>query len=179
MKILGKKSLSSKVENGLKVLFFIIALLDIVVLGMSGLTIFSEFSSTWMVENYLLKIILIAIISIVLLSTGVVALFIINQFIKIFKNLRENKLFEKENINYLKKVSILSIVMGILYFIVFIGVSIILCNYIPFDSLSDLLIKILIFIFSIAFLVFGIGIRILNEIYKKAIEYKEENELTI
>ena len=31
----------------------------------------------------------------------------------------------------------------------------------------------------IIFVVSGIGIKILNEIYKKAIEYKEENELTI
>ena len=40
-----------------------------------------------------------------------------------------------------------------------------------------------IFMFSITltviFIVSGIGVKILNEIYKKAIEYKEENDFTI
>ena len=34
-------------------------------------------------------------------------------------------------------------------------------------------------ILAIIFGVAGIGIKILNEIYKKAIEYKEENDFTI
>jgi len=34
-------------------------------------------------------------------------------------------------------------------------------------------------ILAIIFCVAGIGIKILNEIYKKAIEYKEENDFTI
>jgi len=34
-------------------------------------------------------------------------------------------------------------------------------------------------ILAIIFVVAGIGIKILNEIYKKAIEYKEENDFTI
>ena len=45
------------------------------------------------------------------------------------------------------------------------------------------IIKNYIFAFSIMlaiiFAVSGIGIKILNEIYKKAIEYKEENDFTI
>ena len=38
---------------------------------------------------------------------------------------------------------------------------------------------ILTLVFAVAFLVFGIGIKILNYIYIKAIEYKEENDFTI
>ena len=34
-------------------------------------------------------------------------------------------------------------------------------------------------ILIIIFVISGIGIKILNEIYKKAIEYKEENDFTI
>ena len=48
-----------------------------------------------------------------------------------------------------------------------------------FDTLNNILIETLILVFAIVFLVFGVGIKILNEIYKKAIEYKEENEFTI
>lgn len=179
MKVLGKKSLSSKVENGLKVLFGIITLLDIIVLATYIITLFLHHNTSLIMENYLLKIVLITIISVVFLSTGIVALFIIYEFIKIFKNLKENQIFEKNNIMYLNKVSILSIIMGILYLICLMGVSICLSKYLSFDLLSDILIRVLIFVFSVAFLIFGIGIRILNEIYKRAIEYKEVNDFTI
>ena len=179
MKISGEKSLSSKVENGLKVLFLVITLLDIVTLGVSGVAIFSEFNSFSVRENYLTRIVLEAIISVVLLSTGIVALFIIHQFIKIFKNLKENKLFEKGNAKALNKICTMSIVIGSLYLICLIGVSILLEYFNTIDFLSSLLIKVLILVFAVAFLVFGIGIKILNYIYIKAIEYKEENDFTI
>lgn len=179
MKILGKKSLSSKVENGLKVLFCVITLLDIIVVATYIITLFLSHNKSLMTENYLLEVVLITIISMVFLSTGIVALFIIYEFIKIFRNLKENQIFEKNNIKYLNKVSILSIIMGILYLVCLIGVSSFLSKYLSFDLLSNILIKVLIFVFSVAFLIFGIGIRILNEIYKRAIEYKEENDFTI
>ena len=35
------------------------------------------------------------------------------------------------------------------------------------------------YIIALVFLIFGIGLVVLAEIYKKAIQYKEENELTI
>ena len=153
MKILGEKSLSSKVEKGLNILFFVITLLDIIVLGVTGITLLSEFNSSSMRDNYLLKIVLEGAISFIFIATGIVALFIIYQFIKIFRNLKENKLFEKKNTNFLNKVSL--------------------------DLLTDFLIKTLILVFSVVFFIFGIGTKILNEVYKKAIEYKEENDFTI
>ena len=81
MKISGEKSLSSKVENGLKILFLVITLLDIVTLGVSGVAIFSELNSFSVRENYLTRIVLELIISVVLLLTGVVALFIIHSIV--------------------------------------------------------------------------------------------------
>lgn len=179
MKILGEKSLSSKVANALKILFSVITLIDIAVFVACSITLFSEYSSSYMIENYLSKIVLMTIISIIFLTTGIVALFIIYKFIKIFKNLRNSKLFERNNIKYLNQISMLSLIIGILYLLVLIGVSIVLSEYVTFGLLSDVLLKILIFTFSIAFLIFGTGIRILNEVYKKAIEYKEENDLTV
>ena len=179
MKILGEKSLSSKVEKGLKILFFIITLLDIITLTFTSITLFSEFNSSSMRNNYLSKIVLEGTISCIFIVKGIVALFIIYQFIKIFRNLKQNKLFEKKNTDYLKKVSKLSIIIGFLYLTCLIGISIFLRNYNSLDLLTDFLIKILILVFTVAFFIFGIGIKILNEIYKKAIEYKEENDLTI
>ena len=179
MKILGEKSLSSKVENGLKILFLVIILLDVTTLGVAGIAIFSEFNSFSVRENYLTRIVLEAIISVVFLLTGIVALFIIHQFIKIFKNLKENKLFEKENAKALNRICTMSIVIGSLYLICLVGVSILLEYFNTIDFLSSLLIKVLILVFAVAFLIFGIGIKILNYIYIKAIEYKEENDFTI
>ena len=105
MKILGENSLSSKVEGCLKILFCMIALLDVTVLIICSITLFSEYNSISMIENNLARIILITIISLVFLSTGIVALFIIYHFIKIFKNLKKNQLFEKQNLKYLKNIS--------------------------------------------------------------------------
>ena len=130
-------------------------------------------------DNYIFKIVLEGTITFIFIATGIVALFIIYQFIKIFRNLKESKLFEKKNTNYLNKVSNLSIIIGFLYFMCLVGISIFLSNYNSLDLLTDFLIKILILVFSVAFFIFGIGIKILNEVYKKAIEYKEENDFTI
>lgn len=179
MKILGEKSLSSKVEKGLKILFLIILLVEIGAFLLCSFTLFFEYTSSSMIKNYMPKIILLTILSVIFLMTGIFALYIIYQFIKIFNNLKESKLFERDNINCLKLIWVLSLVMGGLYLICLIVVGIVLNKYVPFNSLSMILIEILILTFAIVFLVFGIGIRILNEIYLKAIEYKEENDVVI
>lgn len=80
---------------------------------------------------------------------------------------------------YLNKVSVSSIIIGILYLFVLIGASAVLGQYISFGVLSDILIKVLLIVFAIAFIILGIGIRVLNEIYKKAVDYKNENDFTI
>lgn len=179
MKVLGEKSLSSKTKKGLEIIFSIIVILNILVLLGVCFTIFTAKSGKIRLEENYLATIFMGVIFIFFYSTGIVALFIIYQFIKIFKNLEKNKLFEKDNVRYLEKVSILSIIIGILYLIVLIGASIVLGKYISFNLLSNVLIEILIFVFAVVFLVFGVGIKILNEIYKKSIEYKEENDLTV
>lgn len=179
MKILGKKSLASKVEIGLKVIFIIILGLTLGTLVVGSTSLFLEYSSSNMIQNHLYRLIIITIILVVILLTGLVALFIIYQFITIFRNLKEEKLFEKENTEHISKIANLSLIIGSLYIIVLIGIAIMLEHYVTVELLSNIVIKILIFILSIAFIVFGIGMKVLNEIYKKAIEYKEENELTI
>ncbi len=37
----------------------------------------------------------------------------------------------------------------------------------------------LMYVVTLVFLIFGVGLIVLSEIYKKAIKYKEENDLTI
>ncbi len=176
MKILGEKSLSSKVERGLEALFIIIALIDFAVLAMFIIVTISEFSR-YSITNILQPISLTLALGIFLV-TGLVALYIISKFIKIFKNLKENKLFDNTNSYHLNKISISSIIIGILYFVIMLN----LIYYIKSLAINvevTILCSLLLGTFSVAFILLGIGIKILNEIYKKAIEYKEENDLVV
>lgn len=180
MKILGEKSLSSKVELALEILFVLIALIDIVGLGVFGIIILSESTRYAFLESHLLQFISVIVVLSVFLTTGIIALYIISKFIKIFNNLKENKLFESENVECLNKVYISSVVIGILYFTVIIGIEVCSKTFLYWMGMGEkLLLKLLVFVFAIGFIIFGIGIKILNEIYKKAIKYKEENDLTI
>ncbi len=176
MKILGEKSLSSKVEHMLQVVFIIIALIDLIAFTIFIVTMVSEFSRKNII-NILQPISLVITLG-VLWLTGIVALYIISNFIKIFKNLKENKLFCNANSNLLNKISISSIIIGILYFIIIFSLTYYI-KTLTYNIAVIFLCTLLLFTFSIAFILLGIGIKILNEIYKKAIKYKEENDLTV
>lgn len=171
MKILGEKSLSSKVIVGLNILFAIISLIDIMVLSIIIKVIFHIVMKENIQNNVSDLTIFIMII-----TTGIIALFIIYQFIKIFKNLKSNILFCKNNAKRLNIISNSCFIIGSVYFIIAILV---------FSIISDLMGEFIHYIFAfsimlmVIFAVSGIGIKILNEIYKKAIEYKEENDFTI
>ncbi len=171
MKILGEKSLSSKVIIGLKILFAMISFIDIVVLSL----IVKVIHHIVMKENIQNNIFDLTLF-IMIIITGIIALFIIYQFIKIFKNLKNNVLFSENNVKSLNIVSRSCFIISAIYFIITIFIFLIMSNLI-----GDFIY--FVFAFSIMlmviFAVSGIGIKILNEIYKKAIEYKEENDFTI
>lgn len=171
MKILGEKSLSSKVIIGLSILFTIISIIDMVVLSI----IIKVVCHIVMNENIQNSIFDLTFF-IMIIITGIIALFIIYQFIKIFKNLKNNILFSEDNSKRLNIVSNSCFIISALYLIIAIFI---------FFIISRLMEEFIyyVFIFSIMlmviFFVAGIGIKILGEIYKKAIEYKEENDFTI
>ena len=97
-------------------------------------------------------------------------------FLQIFNTLRQENPFEKKNIKRFGISYIASIVIGVIYAInvllVYLGVGIIQERFFIIYPLANVAI-------SIIFLIFGIGIVVLKEIYRKAIEYKDENDLTI
>ena len=153
MKVVGEKSVSSIIKISLIVIFIfgslVVAFLPLVV------------------KQYILMLRLdlrdLYIPCLVILyASGIPALVIIHQFIKLFGALKNNKPFERTNVRYLKIASITSIIIAV--------------EYIPamfiFRSLFTLIIT---GIFFIAWL----GLYVLSELFKQAIEYKEENELTI
>lgn len=171
MKILGEKSLSSKVIVGLNVLFIAISVLDMIVLTLIMKSINQITHNENMQSNiYDLNLFVMLILS------GIIALLIIYQFIKIFKNLKNNVLFSKDNSNCLNIISNSSLVISIVFS--FISVLV-------FFLMNKLEERFIHFVFAFAiilavvFVAFGIGIKILNEIYKKSIEYKEENDFII
>lgn len=171
MKILGEKSLSSKVIVGLNILFTAISIVDIVVLSII-IKIVTHITMGEDIQNNISDLVFF----IMIISTGIIALFIIYQFIKIFKNLKRDILFCEDNAKSLNIVSYSCFVISALYLVIAIFI---------FSIMKNLIGEFVHYIFAISiilmiiFAVSGVGIKILNEIYKKAIEYKEENDFTI
>lgn len=171
MKILGEKSLSSKVIVGLNILFTAISIVDIVVLSII-IKIVTHITAEEDIQNNISDLVFF----IMIISTGIIALFIIYQFIKIFKNLKRDILFCEDNVKSLNIVSCSCFVISSLYLVITIFI---------FSIMENLIGEFVHYIFAISiilmiiFAVSGVGIKILNEIYKKAIEYKEENDFTI
>lgn len=171
MKILGEKSLSSKVIVGLNILFTAISIVDIVVLSII-IKIVTHITIEEDIQNNISDLVFF----IMIISTGIIALFIIYQFIKIFKNLKRDILFCEDNVKSLNIVSYSCFVISALYLVIAIFI---------FSIMENLIGEFVHYIFAISiilmiiFAVSGVGIKILNEIYKKAIEYKEENDFTI
>ena len=149
MKVTGKNSLSNFIEICLKIVF---------VLGII-IYITLPFLLSKYVElfNPVLKYIPALII---LYVSGIPALVIVYRFIKIFNTLKLDNPFTIENVKHLKVVSICSLIISIEYII---GIFFIM-------SIFEI---ILIAVFVIAWL----GAYILSELLRKAIEYKEENDL--
>lgn len=171
MKILGEKSLSSKVIVGLNILFTTISIVDIVVLSII-IKIVNHITMGEDIQNNVSDLVFF----IMIISTGIIALFIIYQFIKIFKNLKKDILFCEDNVKSLNIVSCSCFAISALYLVIAIFI---------FSIMKNLTREFIHYIFAISimlmiiFAVSGVGIKILNEIYKKAIEYKEENDFTI
>ena len=171
MKILGEKSLSSKVIIGLKALFTIIVIMivlvfSIIIKSMRNIAMQED------LQNNIFNLSLYAVIAI----TGLIALIIVYEFNKIFKNLKNNSLFCESNSKSLDIISNSCFIISAFYLITVLITFFIISNYAK--AITNY-----IFTFSIMlmiiFIISGIGIKVLNEIYKKAIEYKEENDFTI
>lgn len=114
--------------------------------------------------------------------TAIPAAIVVYNFIKIFKTFEEEDAFNKKNIKRLKIIWASFIIAGVL----FIAISLLFKFLIGNDLLEDLYIRtyaqlssMFIAFIGLIFVVLGIGIIMLLEIYKEAIRHKEENDLTI
>lgn len=164
MKILGKKSLSSVVMIFLCVLL-VLCIIAIVAGGIFVLSNLAFFTKDLLSITYIL-----------IYLSSIPALVMIIAFLQIFNTLKQENPFEKKNIKRLGISYLVSIVIGVIYAInvllIYLGVGIMQKGFFIIYPLANVAI-------SIIFLIFGIGIVVLKEIYRKAIEYKDENDLTI
>ena len=164
MKVLGKRSLSSAINIFLMILL-------ICCIGCLTYGIF-YISMNW---NKLMEINVHLLLCGVYLS-GIISLIMIIEFMGIFQSLKKEKIFDNENIKRLKISYISSIIIGILYVIIS---CVIINTGLGKIEINYYILSFFAIIIAMVFLIFGVGLIVLTEIYKKAILYKEENELTI
>ena len=152
MKITGEKSLSTIVKLLLKTIF---------ILGL-GVIIGLPVILRWYIENFRVDINNYYPMLMLLYVSGVTALYIVFKFVKLFKALEDNKPFIAENVEILKNISIGCLVIAVLYLI---GIFI----------FNSVFVAVIFMIFTIAYFAF----LILAELFRQAVQYKEENDLTI
>lgn len=151
MKVTGKNSIS----NIIKISLQIILIIGIIIIIFLPFLLKQYSENINHIELYFPTIILLYV-------SGIPALFLINIFIKMFETLKENNPFTRNNVKYLKQSSICSIIIAIEYIVgIFITKSIFA--------------TVIIGVFIIA----SLGLYILSKLLEQAIQYKEENELTI
>lgn len=151
MKITGKNSLSAVIGVCIKIIF-VIGIFVIITLPYL-LKKYVEIFTPDLDYNAAL---------IVLYVSSIPAIIIVYQFIKIFGTLKQDNPFTMENVKALKIISTCSLIIAIEYIIgMFFIVSM-------FEG-----------VLIVVFIIVWLGGYILAELLRKAIEYKEENELTI
>lgn len=151
--ITGKRSISNMLKIGLQ----IVAVIGILVMIFLPF-ILNIYQKIWNIE---LGNLYIPLLGIMYLS-GVPAVILVYQFIRLFDSLKKDMPFVRENINYLKNASTCSLIIVIEYII---GIFL----------FKSIFVAIVIGVFLIAWL----GLYILAELFKQAVAYKEENDLTI
>ncbi len=152
MKVTGNKSLSSFIKLFLQIILIIGA--TIYVLLPILLKAYIYYINPEL--NYVRALILLYI-------SGLPAIVIVNEFIHMFESLKKDNPFVKENVQSLRLISICSFIIAIEYAIGIFAVT---------NSIFGIIV---VGVFVIAWL----GSYVLAELWKKAIYYKEENDLTI
>lgn len=169
MKISGNKSISSMIK------IFLIIMFAICIASIITVPIVIENQSDINFKQIILNEPLGTTIICIYLS-GIPALVMLYQFIKIFSALEKGEVFSRKIENRFLIASICSIIIGIIY-----GINAIIMpsKITQFDYSAIVTYIFFAIITAMIFLILGIGLIVLKEIYKTAIENKEENDLTI
>ena len=169
MKITGNRSISSMIK------IFLIILFAICIAAIIAVPTFIEKQGTESFKSMILDEPLGTTIIVIYLS-GIPALIMLYQFIRIFSSLEKGEVFNRKIENRFLITSICSIIIGIIY-----GINIfIIPNKIKHFEYSTIITLVFFsIVIAMIFLILGIGLIVLKEIYKTAIDNKEENDLTI
>lgn len=97
-----------------------------------------------------------------LYALGIVMVLVSTQLIGICTNVIKNNPFVPSTAKYLKTISILCFVMVVISFV----------KYIVFPALPCILV-------ALTFIIIGMFSSVFSQLFKKAVEYKTENDLTI
>ena len=154
MEITGKKGLGKV----LKIVLIVGFILSIPTIAVSPMLLHHTRNSTYSM--------------IIIYPNGVLMLGIIYQFIKLFKSLEKSEPFTYENVDILKRTSIMSLIMSIFWIVDLVFMILIMKNtYINYILVISFL--------SLLFFGVSIALYILKELMLQATKYKEENDLTI
>ena len=134
---------------------------------------FVGFIPCFLMSPYMLKNITnVAFTCFVIYPNGFLMLGIIIQFMKLFKSLEKDDPFTYDNVKVLSNTSLISLIMSILWLVdLFLMIVLIHNTYINY-------IIVLLFLFILFFGV-SIALYILSLLFKRATDYKIENDLTI
>lgn len=168
MKVLGKNSLSSNVLIGLKILFGI----SICIFLYLGFVIAKDVRDVF--YGATIPEMAEIILTIGIFITIVVFFIMLWYLIKFFDNLKNSICFDESNIKYLSNVMLMIFIASIVYLVISILETTL---YNQFYSILAL--NIFLWILTLIIFCTSIGLKIFIEIYKKAIEFKNENDFTI
>lgn len=169
MKITGTRSISSIIK------IFLIIMFAICIASIITVPIIVENQENVNFKQMILNEPLGTTIICIYLS-GIPALVMLYQFIKVFSSLEKGEVFSRKIENRFLINSICSIIIGIIYGINAIAMPSKIAQFEYSAIITYIFFSI---ITAMIFLILGIGLIVLKEIYKTAIENKEENDLTI
>lgn len=169
MKITGNRSISSIIK------IFLIIMFAICVASIITVPIIVENQEKVNFKQMIINEPLGTTIICIYLS-GIPALVMLYQFIKVFSSLEKGEVFSRKIENKFLIASICSVLIGVIY-----GINAIMMpsKIAQLDFSAIITYIFFSIITSMIFLILGVGLIVLKEIYKTAIENKEENDLTI
>ena len=167
MKILGKKSLSSKLLTGVRIGI----VLTIMIMLLIAIITFKDFRDV--ISGQLEKISETILITGVFIA-GFLFITMLVYLTSFFSNLKDEVCFDDCNIILLNRISNLVLGGSIIYGIMSVLHIIFANNYMDIITYNVFL-----WILTVIMVCASLGLKIFIEIYKKAIEFKKENDFTI
>ena len=167
MKILGNNSLSSKLLTGVRIItvLTIMAMVIITIITIKDFRDILNGQTDKVSETVLIAGIFIG---------GFLFITMLIYLTSFFSNLKDEICFDECNITLLKKISNLILSGSIIYGIMSILHIIFSNNYMDIITYN-----VFSWILTIIMICISLGMKVFIEIYKKAIEYKKENDFTI